>query len=293
MTELTLFYHLSFVNAEGSRTIFYVGRTGKTLSRRLSQHKRDARKLRTGKGRLMAELMQLGYVVEITEIDRIGTYDKEVVSQIEDELIAQYSANGHKLYNSHTGNAGGIVGQVRSIDWTDEIVSDLGTMSDLKVAAKYNLGVSAVTYKRVSLRIPAHGDWKRVDNWVDYEHLLGQIPDTQIAKILGIDTAAVQRRRQKKGIQSFESNVWLQVDHLLGTMMDKDVGKIVGKSAGAVKHRRLSLGIPGYVRPFLHAEEIDSLLGTMSDKDIAQMFDTNATAISRRRTKLGIPPYAP
>ena len=121
----------------------------------------------------------------------------------------------------------------------------------------------------------------------DYEHLLGKIPDCQIAKRFEDSYSTIRKKRIDLGIPVY--NIKCPYDHLLGTKPDTAIAKEFGVSIHAVFYRREKLNIPVY-RP---TTDYDHLLGTMPDTKIAEAYGISRQAVSERRNKLNIDPYTP
>lgn len=85
------------------------------------------------------------------------------------------------------------------------------------------------------------------------ERLLGQVPDTKLAKNLGVDWRLVRRWRLERGIPA--ANPTGRVMHhwtpeevaLLGTMPDVELAKRLGLRVSSVCNARGGRGIPPYV----------------------------------------------
>ncbi len=140
------------------------------------------------------------------------------------------------------------------IDWT-AFDSLLGTMSDRKIATIAECNHSTISKHRNRLQISAYKIQKKAKpipiyhriNWQDYEHLLGQIHDTELAKMIGCSPFAIFRRREKYSIpaKKWTAIDWQKYDYLLGRMMDADLAKKIGCSQAIVNIRRNKLGING------------------------------------------------
>lgn len=252
MSEITLFYTLSYVDEDGKQHIFYVGRTSKKLSERLAEHQEDARKNRTPKGKLMNALAQQGIATEITEIARTSTHATKVVAPIEDALIAQYRAMGCDLMNVGTGRLGGVPGRHTKIEWTEEMLNDLGVLNNADVAKKYNIGISAVSRKRKQTGKAGYGhfDWTP-----EAIALLGSASDADVAKRLGLERATVSQKRRALNIPDFgyrgrpPSKVNSLPDEYhqrLGTTTDQALAAEYGVDPSTVRKSRLKRNIPPY-----------------------------------------------
>lgn len=282
--QLTRFYHLSYVDKQGERHIFYVGRTTSPLARRFSGHKRDAKKGRTRKGKLMQALMKQRLAVEITEITQTDTYDKEVVAAIEDTLIRTYRANGHVLQNESSGNSGCVPGDQQEIQLAPEIESLLGTMPDSDIAKMVPCSQTTIRYKRESKGIPAFRKFQWTPDLLD---LLGKVSDTVVAEKAGISLTTVGKKRISLGIPLHI----IDIPHeLLGKVPDREIARRVGCHASHVGNIRQRLGIPAFKKE-IFTEDTLGMIGTMSDTDLASIIGCCRVIVSRKRAELGIPAY--
>jgi hypothetical protein len=134
--------------------------------------------------------------------------------------------------------------------WTEEMLADLGTMSDYKVADKYNLCQVVVFKERVRRGIEPfrkNSKWNPVIEWTpELEALLGTMSDGDLGIKLNVPIHVVRDRRETLGIRGWHT--WTKEEEsLLGTMTDKEVADRVGCSVGAVRAKRKRLNITGYL----------------------------------------------
>lgn len=132
-------------------------------------------------------------------------------------------------------------------------------------------------------------------NWDAYDHLLGTLSDTELARMIGVSTNVVTLRRRSLGIPPaiLEKKLvdWDSYDRLLGSISDVEVSKRIGCPVSQVKARRRHLGIPGYSPRRVDWSKHDHLLGTMPDTALAKQLGCSATLVSRRRKKKDIPAF--
>lgn len=206
MTELmTLFYHLSYRNEEGKQHIFYIGRTGTTLARRLQGHRRDAVKGVTPKGQLMQAIAKRGLAVAITEITRTNTHDQQVVAAIEDTLIAQYLEAGWTLANKGKGACGIVPGMQLDYEWSESELAMLGKVSDTELAKLKGCDRTTVANKRKALDIPSGGNSGQFESKVnnlpaEFWSRLGKVTDRNLADEYGVSILTVGNARNALGI---------------------------------------------------------------------------------------------
>lgn len=136
------------------------------------------------------------------------------------------------------------------IKWTDEMLSELGTMPDSKLAKKYRISKQSISNKRKELGIPSHrkvsNKWNPLINWTpELDALVGTMPDVKLAEQLGVSHHVVFMRRVNLGIPKF--SVWTDTAiSLLGTMTDKDLAELLGVHETTVRCKRLQHGISSY-----------------------------------------------
>jgi hypothetical protein len=85
--------------------------------------------------------------------------------------------------------------------------------------------------------------------WAKVQHLLGKVPDTQIAARLGISNTVVRKHRlatARKSVERHKVIIWAAYDHLLGKMTDTELAYKIGCDRTTVSARRKKLGIPSY-----------------------------------------------
>ncbi|OGQ81118.1 MAG: hypothetical protein A3F90_04005 [Deltaproteobacteria bacterium RIFCSPLOWO2_12_FULL_60_19] len=134
--------------------------------------------------------------------------------------------------------------------------------------------------------------------------LLGRMPDTALAKKMGVSLDAVrdERRRQKiePSLPHRPPVQWTAgMIRLLGGNVDARVAEKLGLPEYLVMHKRQRLGIPSHgdvperrqPRAFNWTKRKIALLGTDSDRKIAERLGTIGGVVVRRRTRLGIPSF--
>jgi hypothetical protein len=243
--QQTLFYHLSYVDENNERHIFYIGRTGLSLAVRLAQHKSAAKRKNTTNLRFIRELLQRGYAIEITEVHQVDSYERKIVEVEEDRLIREYLAKGCQLTNKGTGGFGLVPGECqKEVLWTQEMECLLGVVSDREIAQRFNITRYAVMKRRAERDIAALA-WTE---WTpEMDTLLGSMTDVELGKYLGICYQIVNRRRKHLGIPVYHKpDPWTKIDPLIGTIPDREVALKFGYSTGAIAKRRRLLGIPPF-----------------------------------------------
>ncbi len=127
------------------------------------------------------------------------------------------------------------------------------------------------------------------------EHLLGKIPDVEIADQLGCCEGLVQSKRLKAGIKYKRGRKhgsynkpppWLK---LIGIKTDAEISRKFGITTQAAQLRRKQAGIPPAPNSrFVDWSKVDHLLGTVTDVEIATIIKRDSAVVGKRRRKLGI-----
>ena len=90
------------------------------------------------------------------------------------------------------------------IEWTQEMIDDLGLLNDRQVAEKYDISIGSAYQKRKYLRIPPSNRRKRSNKVTTEEvvSLLRQgITQTDVAKHLGTTRQTVVQHMWKSGLE--------------------------------------------------------------------------------------------
>ncbi|MGL6123728.1 MAG: hypothetical protein ACRC1W_12090, partial [Shewanella sp.] len=188
-----------------------------------------------------------------------------------------------------------------------DLLAALGSMSDFKVAATFGVRPYQVRDLRLLHHIPnVHATIGRSSfEWTSQaDTLLGTMPDTQLASLLGTSRAIVNSRRNQLNILAFvpptfellrknsQRHLWLpEEDILLGTDFDNIIADKLNLNHLQVTHRRYQLGIDPYRRSatIQWTEQMLDNLGEISDKDFAEYFEICLASVYLKRILLSIP----
>jgi hypothetical protein len=150
------------------------------------------------------------------------------------------------------------------------------------------------TIERVA--IPHRSRWSAADL-----ALLGKLPDTAIARTLGIHLSSVTSMRKRRGIAPIRPRRkfdWTdEMVDLLGTASDREVAATLNVPPSCVHRKRCLLGIPAYgERPhegggYRWTPRAIKLLGTASDRNVAEKLGISVTSVGYKRKLLDIPPF--
>jgi hypothetical protein len=162
------------------------------------------------------------------------------------------------------------------------------------------IGRKTVSNRRISLGIRPVSPPPKVD-WQASKSLLGSMPDSKVAKMLGVAEETVYRHRKEMGIPSFRSQHdidWSTVSHLLGTDTDKNIANELGTTEETVMRHRNDQGIAPFAKsvPMVsrlgddQIQSIDEQLGIRSDTQLASDFPVSREWVGRRRQDRDIPP---
>jgi hypothetical protein len=130
--------------------------------------------------------------------------------------------------------------------WQPWEIDVLGKVPDRKAVRKTGRTLSAVSTKRVELKIPAIRT-RRLPWTPKQIALLGKLPDREAARLIGCYYSNAARKRLELGIPytAQKMKYWTtREDRLVGTMPDADLARRLKRSRQAVLGRRLKLGIP-------------------------------------------------
>lgn len=96
----------------------------------------------------------------------------------------------------------------------------------------------------------AHMKWDEKNN-----HLLGTLPDVEVAKLTGVEKHVVRYQREKHKLpqiysdesKSSQKKEWTDEEiKMLGTMPDLDLSHLIPHSTAAIRFKRVSLGVPSF-----------------------------------------------
>ena len=161
------------------------------------------------------------------------------VDELEVAAIQHYNSQAPNGYNITLGGEGTLY-----YEWKEEWNSLLGTMTDRALSKVLNIPHMTIGSRRKALGIPVY---KRFE-WKDYEHLLGVIPDQEVADMLSISTSCVQQQRLKRGYKKKERVVYnpTKEDEVLLnnlTLSQKQVSGLTGMGEGFINGWRKRKGI--------------------------------------------------
>lgn len=177
------------------------------------------------------------------------------------------------------------------------LVRKLGIVSDRSLSAEFGVSVNVVRAERIRRGIEAwrHTEWtpKRIA-------ILGTMPDSQAAKIVGVTTNAAFSKRVSLGVPSFGKSRAAAQHHWratelkqLGRVSDGVLAKELGISESVVTSKRHSLGIASSAgigtprRPWTKSEL--AMLGKKPDTVIAAETRRGRRHVRSKREELGIP----
>ena len=131
----------------------------------------------------------------------------------------------------------------KKINWTDRILKSLGTDTDKNIGNRFGIRKDTVRKKRERLGIPRY-------TRITHEAIafMGKVPDSEIAKLVGINTASIGAARRKLGILACpRGRQWNEKEiALLGKYSDTKIGDMLGISHDMVRWARLRYDNPAY-----------------------------------------------
>ena len=200
---------------------------------------------------------------------------------------------------------------VKRIEWTEEMIQILGTVTDYKFAEMFGLRRRSVAAERKNRGIPSFCKHIRVKNWTggtvwtpQMLERLGKSSDRVIAGELGLSNKTVGKKRQALGIAP--ALVWGEEQvALLGVLPDKAVAEVLGTTTDSVAAARRYRGIRPVVGQRTQeapkkpvklgspeksdwSSELLARLGKVADTVIAREAGVHLSTIARLRKKYGI-----
>lgn len=184
-------------------------------------------------------------------------------------------------------------------EWTEKVLSLLGTDSDARIAALLGVSTSAVNRKRRDLGIPAcfpsqsSGGRREDPFWTPQrDALLGTASDAVIARRLRVPHHRVRVRRCKLGIPPacpVPRYDWTDIDRLLGREADAAIAARFGMHEDTVRRRRLKLKISP-CRPERRKIRRNRVLRRLLERPTAEITAVSSSAAVELRQELGVSP---
>lgn len=222
------------------------------------------------------------------EILYFGSND--FVDELEVAAIQYYNSQSPNGYNITLGGEGTLY-----YEWKEEWNSLLGTMTDRDLSKKLGIPHMTIGSRRRSLGIPVYKRFK----WESYEHLLGEVPDQELADMLSVSVSCVQQQRLKKGYKKKERVIYnptKEEEELLKdiSLSQKQVTELTGMGAGFINgwRRRKGLRYTGDGRG-VEIEITEELLAKLMDNklhysEICKQYGMASGWVFDKRKKLGV-----
>ncbi|GHA78394.1 hypothetical protein GCM10009007_19250 [Formosimonas limnophila] len=179
------------------------------------------------------------------------------------------------------------------IEWTNEILSLLGKVSDAKISQRFGIAHTPIALKRKELGIAPFKQPAPLVQWTD-EMLsrLGTQSDASLSRLWGVSGTRIQAKRTQLNIPACPTPEWTPDKlALLGTAPDKELANQWGFPAHKVSTRRKRLGIPAHHQKSpntVWTSEMLAVLGTDADSVIAARLNLPHTVVHKKRAQLGI-----
>jgi len=177
------------------------------------------------------------------------------------------------------------------------LVKKLGMVSDRSLSAEFGVSLYLVQEARKRRGILA---WRQVEWTAKRIAILGTMPDSQAAKVVGVTNNAAFSKRVSLGIPPFGKSRELAQHHWkaaeikqLGKVPDAVLAKELGISDSVVSSKRHSQGIASSGgtgkprRPWTKSEL--AMLGKKSDTVISAATGRGRRHVRSKRQELGIP----
>lgn len=186
------------------------------------------------------------------------------------------------------------------IQWTQQMLDNLGEISDGDFAEYFEICKMSVYIKRILLSIPTF-------NTLDFPSppnipraavkFLGKKYDVELAEEFSVNRLNIRVNRLIRGIaplgrvpNKLQFSWTSEMDALLGLKSDKEVGKDLGISGQVVQYRRKKLGIEPTMRSSLLVwdQQMISELGRSKDQILSQVWQCEVSLIREKREELGL-----
>ena len=130
--------------------------------------------------------------------------------------------------------------------------------------------------------------------WEEVENLMGKVPDTEIAQMVGKSKEAVRQQRVKRGIPVYRQRLRFtdEMREALGTDSDESVAKRFGVPVTRIKLARRAAGIPLPPRKSGLRQALEAInweKDTRTDSEIAEALATCTSTVCRIRNEMCIP----
>lgn len=176
-------------------------------------------------------------------------------------------------------------------------IRKLGKVSDKSLSEEFGVGTHLIRAERATRGIPK---WQHIDWTAERIAILGTMPDSHAAKLIGVTKSAVFSKRVSLGIQPFGKSKaarryhWKPADlRQLGKVSDAVLAKALGVSGSVVTAKRHSLGVASSGgkgkprRPWTTSEL--ATLGKKADTVVAAETGRGRRHVRAKREELGIP----
>lgn len=163
----------------------YVGSTARPLSRRLSEHKKEAERRDT----------KLYNALEQLDLDDVTIHPLPLLSEKEAlEHLSEVTLNAYETPEA----------EYEGPDWTPEMVDVLEDAdTDQEASDRLDLPYHACYDARRKLGVGTENSGYTVVDWDEWDDQLGTMTDTELAEKIGCTGANVTRRRNELGIEPF------------------------------------------------------------------------------------------
>lgn len=186
------------------------------------------------------------------------------------------------------------------IQWTQQMLDNLGEISDGDFAEYFEICKLSVYIKRILLSIPTF-------NTLDFPSppnipraavkFLGKKYDVELAEEFSVNRLNIRVNRLIRGIapldrvpNELQFSWTTEMDALLGLKSDKEVGKELGISGKVVQYRRRKLGVEPAMRSSLLVwnQQMISELGRSKDQILSQVWQCDVNLVREKREELGL-----
>lgn len=273
--------------------IRYVGRTIQPLRIRLQQHIDTScrKKSLCSRSVWIRDLAREGLKPRALRLEQA---EESILPEREGYWIATLLEGGCRLLNEQSHNVGG--GKSYVVTWTNELIEQLGKVSDSTLACHLHVDRKTIEYKRKKLGIapcfkmysnnpetrgvhdnnPSLNKISRLKLSVvpmpELDEKLGKYPDRELAEEFGVHTQTIRLRRKKLNIarcpqQNFTIPAmggWNKIDlpenviDRLGKLPDYVLGNEIGVTKSVIARGRKERNIPDYAQQTNNATRFQS-----------------------------------
>lgn len=190
------------------------------------------------------------------------------------------------------------MGRLRD-DIKQKLISRLGTVNDVALAREFGISANTVFWYRRKLNIRAKKNWSNPPKLTNecLETILpviGEVPDTQLAKDYGVTHQRIQQLRKKHNINKAPTRTWRLIRNEVYDLTVAELSKKYNlhiqsiresiKRYNGGRYKKAKKGYRGMEWP----PNVVEIFATMKNKDIVSLYKISPITVCRKRKELGI-----